>query len=141
MSENGDKELSIYEVTNRTTGLKSYQPATNAQDACKQAGWLIDDCFIVQERVTRRRGSGDTPLALVKIPCQTCPFQYVECKKPDDLDCPTRPSAPELQNWMKQAAEAHLCSFVGEDLTKKNHQLQQKWVTIEEAVKELSAKS
>ncbi|GAI43779.1 unnamed protein product, partial [marine sediment metagenome] len=42
------QDLKIYELTNKTTGHKHFSVSTNPQDACKQAGWLIDDCFIVE---------------------------------------------------------------------------------------------
>ncbi|GAJ00789.1 unnamed protein product, partial [marine sediment metagenome] len=56
-------------------------------------------------------------------------------------ECPTRPSAPELQNWLKQAAEAHLCGYVGEALTKNDYHLGQKWCPMERAIEELAHRS
>jgi len=141
MRETNNQELKIYEVNHRTTGEKSYQAATTAEAACKQAGWLVGDCFIVEQKPRRKPAPGHDPPLFVKIPCQTCPFQYTECRKPDGEECPTRPSAPEVQNWLKQVAEAHLCGYVGKDLSNKDYNLGQKWVRIEEAIKELAPKT
>jgi len=140
MSNNEHQELKIYEVNHRTTGDKSYQAARTAEDACKQAGWLIGDCFIVEQPPRRKPVPDHDTMLLVKIPCLTCPFQYAECRKPIAEKCPTQPSAPELQDWLKQAAQAHLCDYVGESLTKKDHNLGQKWLPIAEAIKELTPK-
>ncbi|MBA7570441.1 hypothetical protein ES708_12191 [subsurface metagenome] len=141
MSSPQDAELQIYEVTNKLTGEKRYQPATNAEDACKQTGWLIADCFAIEAKPQRKPRRDDHSAMLIKIPCETCPFQYGECKKLPEADCPVRPAIPELQEWLKRTAEAHLCPYVGKELTKKDYQLKQKWVTIEEAIDELAPKS
>jgi len=137
MSKDNGNELKIYEIINQTTGEKSFQPATNAEDACKQAGWLIGDCFVRAEKPRIKPVPDHDSLVLVHIPCETCPFQYAECRKPATEDCPTRPSAPELQNWLKQAAEAHLCNYYGQELSKTDYQLGQKWLPMEQAIKEL----
>ncbi|MBA7661065.1 hypothetical protein ES703_69077 [subsurface metagenome] len=137
MSQTTDQELKIYEVTLRATGKKSCQPATTAEDACKQAGWLIADCFVVAQKPRHEHRDKQEPQTLVKIPCFTCPFQYAECRKPATEECPTRPSAPELQNWLKQAAEAHLCNYVGQELSKTDYQLSQKWLPMDKAIEEL----
>jgi len=141
MSETKAQELKIYEVNNRTTGERSYQPATNAEDACKQAGWLIGDCFVVEQQPKLKPTQKGATELQVKIPCQTCPFQYTECRKPADQDCITRPSAPELQNWLKQVAEAHLCPYTGVDLAKKDYFLQRKWTQVVKAIDELTPKA
>lgn len=135
-----DQELQIYEVIHRETGVKSYQAATTAEDACKQAGWLIGDCFVVPQKPRRKPVPDHEPLCLVKIPCLVCPYQYAECIKPEDEVCPTQREAPELPEWLKQASQAHLCTFIGVSLAKIDHRLYQKWIPIEDAVKELSAK-
>ena len=137
MSQNGDQELKIYEVTHRETGEKSYQAAQTAEDACKQAGWLIGDCFIREEKPKRKARGDNHSAMLVKIPCQVCPFQYAECRKPATEECPTRPTAPELQNWIKQATESHLCNHIGQELSQTNYHLGQKWVPIKQAIEEL----
>lgn len=140
MTDNGDHELAIYEITNRTTGEKSYQAAKTAEDACKLAGWLIGDCFVNPQKPRRQPGQTTDNRLLVKINCLTCPFQYAECRKPIDEECPTRPAAPELQDWLKQAAEAHLCDYTGQTLTKKDYNLAQKWCNVKDAIKELAPK-
>lgn len=140
MSETGDQELKIYEIINQTTGEKSYQPATTAQDACKQAGWLIGDCYVNEQKPRRKPVPDHDTLILVKIPCQVCPFQYAECKKPAEAECLCQPNSPELQEWLKQISQAHLCDYAGRELTKKDYNLGQKWLPIEDAIKELSPK-
>lgn len=141
MSTNNDQELKIYEVNHRTTGERSYQAARTAEDACKQAGWLIGDCYIIEQKPRYKPRPHHEPLVLVKIPCLTCPFQYAECLKPDSENCPTQPSAPDLNEWLKQATQAHLCHYTGKDLTKKDYNLSRKWLPIADAIKELSPKS
>ena len=138
MTNTNEQELQIYEVTNRTTGNTSYQPATNAEDACKQAGWLIGDCYVSIHKPRYKPIPDHEGLNLVKLPCLTCPYQYAECQKPPALDCPVRPQAPDIQEWLKQATKTRLCPFVGETLTKKDHNLGQKWIPIEQAIKELT---
>lgn len=138
MSSNVESNLRIYEVSNRITGEKSYQAAKTTEDACKQTGWHIGDCFVnTQKPRHHHKDKGESEL-LVKIPCLTCPFQYAVCRKPATEECPTRPSAPELQNWIKQATEAHLCGYVGAELSKTDYHLGQKWLPMEQAIKELS---
>ena len=135
------KKLDIYEVSNQDTGEKVYKAATTPQDACEQAGWQIGDCFVFLQKPRSYHVADHDPILKVKISCRTCPFQFAECLKVDTEECPTRPSSPELQNWLKQAAESHLCGYIGVSLTKKDYYSGQKWVTIEIAVKELTAKS
>jgi len=134
------QHLKIYEVTHTQTGDKSYQAATNAQDACKQAGWFTGHCFIIEQQPHRKPLPHHEPLLLVKIPCFTCPFQYAECRKPESEKCPTQPSTPELHDWLKQAAQSRLCHYVGQDLTKNDYNLGQKWLKIEDAINELTPK-
>jgi len=137
MSQTEAQELKIYEITHRATGETSFQAASSAEDACKKRGWPIGDCYVNPQK-PRRSLDADTPSQLVvKIPCRTCPFQYGECRKPETEDCPTRPSAPELQNWLKQAAQAHLCQYVGVELSKTDYHLGQKWLPMEKAIEEL----
>ena len=132
------KELKIYEITNRTTGEKHYVVSDNAQDACQQAGWLIGDCFVFEQKPRRRPMSHPEPLTLYKIPCRVCFYQYGECVNPPGEQCPCRPDSPDLNEWLKQVAKAHLCPHVGEQLKSQDYDLAQKWVTIEQAIKELS---
>lgn len=131
----------LYEVTNRITGERWLAISDNAENACMQADWLIGDCYV--REVTGQRGhskAGEPPLK-VKIPCRVCPFQYAECKKPDEADCPVHINSPDLNEWLKQAATAHLCLHVGQDLTMKDYNLSQKWVTLPKAIEELTPKS
>jgi len=132
------QDLKIYEVLSTLTVEKSYQVATNAQDACLQAGWKIGDCYVHPLEPQRRTSPDQGTELRVKIPCHTCPFQYADCTKPDDVVCPVKPQAPELNEWLKQASEAHLCSYQGHALSKQDHTLGQKWVTMEQAIKELA---
>lgn len=138
MGETQDLELHVFEVNNKQTGEKSFQVASNAQDACKQAGWLIGDCYVNPQRPHHKTGLDGRTIQLATIPCITCPFQYGECKKPDDVDCPVRPQAPELKEWLKQAAEAHICPYQGQELTKKDHDLGRKTIPMEQAILELT---
>ena len=137
MSNQSDTKLKIYEVTNRATGDKSYQPATNAEDACRQAGWQIGDCFVNEQRPRRKPFLHHDPLALVKIPCHTCPFQYAECRKPSAEECLVQHDAPDVTEWFKQVCQARLCPHVGCVLTKKDYNLSQKWLPEAQAIEEL----
>ncbi len=137
MSQTNDQELKIYEISNRDTGEKHFAASYSAEEACKQAGWLIGDCFIREEKPKRKARGDNHSALLVKVPCQVCPFQYGECKKPDTEACPTRNEAPDLLEWSKQAALAHLCPFIGEVLTKKDYQNHQKWLPMVQAIEEL----
>jgi len=137
MSETETQDLKIYELTNRNTGERHFQVNLGQPKVCSRPGWLIGDCF-VREVKPQRKPIGDNHSALlVKIPCQVCPFQYAECRKPDEADCPTQPNAPELQEWLKQAAQAHLCDYYGQELSQTDYHLGQKWVPMEQAIKEL----
>jgi len=141
MSKTKAQELKIYEVSNQDTGQKLYKAATSPTDACKQAGWKIGDCYVFQQKPRSFHVPDHDPILKVKISCCTCPFQFAECTKPASEDCPTRPSSPELQNWLKQAAESHLCGHIGESLTKTDYNLGQKWVPMEQAIEELARTS
>jgi hypothetical protein len=132
------EELKIYEITNRTTGKKHYSVSDNAQDACKQAGWSIGDCFVHEQKPRRKPVPDHEPLLLVKIPCRVCSYQYAQCANPPGEQCPCRPDTPDLNEWLKQVAKAHLCPHVGKKLAKVDYDLGQKWETIEQAIKDLS---
>jgi len=138
MSQNKDQELKIYVIVNRNTGEVVRQAASNAEDACQRAGWLIGDCFVREQQPRYKPVPDHEPLVLVKLPCQTCPYQWAECLKPPEQDCPCRREMPVLNEWLKEISKAHLCEFVGKELAKTDYRLGQKWVTIAQAIKELS---
>jgi len=131
-------DLKIYEIITTITGEKSYQGATNAQDACLQAGWQIGDCYDHPLEPQLRTSPDQGTELRVKIPCHSCPYHYSDCTKGENDPCPVKPQAPELNEWMKQATRSHLCPYQGNALSKKDHQLGQKWVTMEQAIKELA---
>ncbi len=131
-------ELKIYEVHNRDTGQKHYSVATNTEDACKLIGWQIGDCFVSEVKPQRKARGDNHSALLVKIPCQVCPFQYAECRKPTKEKCPVHPNAPDWKEWLKQAAEAHLCQYYGQELSNNDYHLGQKWLPMEQAIEELS---
>jgi len=137
MTQTNEKELKIYEVSNRITGEKHYSVSDNTEEACKQAGWPQCDCFIVDVHKKYTAAGRAEITTLVKIPCQICPFQYGECKKPATEDCPVQPTAPELKEWLKQAAQAHLCDYYGEALDKNDYLKRQKWLPMDKAIEEL----
>ena len=88
MSETEDQELKIYELTNLNTGEKQFSVSNNAQDACKQAGCIVGDCFVREVKPELRpRGDGHSVL-MVKIPCRVCPYQFGEGVRPDTEVCP-----------------------------------------------------
>ncbi|MBA7656318.1 hypothetical protein ES703_64242 [subsurface metagenome] len=141
MSTNGYQELKTYELTNKNTGQKRYAVGVNQQDCCRQIGWLIGDCFIVEHKPIRKAGKDEHSALLVKIPCQVCPFQYAECRKPAEAECPVRPNAPEFKEWLGQALEAHRCDYYGQELSHTDYRLSQRWLPMEQAIVELAHRS
>ena len=137
MSETEAQELKIYELTNKNSGEKRYVVGVNQQDCCRQIGWLIGDCFIREEKPRRKARGDDHSALLYKVPCLVCPFQYAECRKPADKDCPVQPNAPDLHEWLKQAAQAHLCDYYGQELSEKDYHFNQKWIPLAQAIEEL----
>ncbi len=137
MTNNTAQELKIYELTNKNTGEKHLSVSDNAQDACKQAGWIIGDCFVREVKPQRKARGDDHSALMVKIPCQVCPFQYGECRKPTKEECPVQPNAPGLKEWLKQVAQAHLCDYCGQELSETDHHLNQKWLPMQQAIEEL----
>ncbi len=140
MSRNNDQGLKIYKLTNKNTGENHYVVGVNQMDCCRQIGWLIGDCFIVEVKPQRKARRDDHSALMVKIPCHVCPFQYAECKKPAEAECPVQPNAPDLNEWLVQAAQAHLCDYYGQELLNTDYHLGQKWLRIEEAISELALK-
>jgi len=138
MSQTQETKAKLYYITNRATKKRGLAVSDNAQDACKQLGWMIGDCFVQEahEHLRRRKEHGLEPL--VRVPTLTCPYQYAACKRPKNTPCSLNQDTPDLPEWLRVAMQAHLCAYVGEPLYKKDHALQQKWVTIEEAVKEFA---
>ncbi len=126
MSNNGDQQLKIYELHNRDTGEKRYAVGVNQMDCCRLIGWKIGDCFITEVKEQRGHGKAGDPPLKVRIPCQVCLYQYAECQKPAREQCPCRPESPDLNEWWRQAAEAHLCDFVGQELNKNDYNLRLK---------------
>lgn len=140
MTSTQSRDLKIYEITNRNTGEKRYSVSDNAQNACKQLGWLIGDCYVNEQKPKYQHGKKRTPDLLFRVPCQVCPYQYAECKKVAGDNCPCQPETPDVKEWLNQATQAHLCLHVGSELAKKDHQLHQKWCPIEQAIEELAPK-
>ena len=141
MSETTDQELKIYEVTNKDSGDKRYVVGVNQMDCCRQLGWKIGDCFIREEKPKRKARGDNHSALLVKLSCQVCPFQYADCRKPPRVDCPVQPNSPDIHEWLKQAAEAHLCDYVGQELSNTDYHLGQKWLPMEQAIEELARTS
>lgn len=139
MSQNNTEKLRIYKITHRTTGARLYQVASNAEDALSLANRIPADCFIVELKPRRMPVPDHETIVLYKIPCDVCPYQYAVCDKPEDVECPTRYDIPDLKEWLKRASEAHLCPHVGIELYKIDYNLHQKWVPLEQAIRELSA--
>ena len=134
------QELKIYEVTHRSTGERHYAVSETAHDACSQAGWLIGDCYVKEQKPIRKHNKHEQAILLVKIPCQICPYQFTECNKPADAECPVRFETPDLNEWLRQTAKAHLCLHTGEDIGKRDYQKHLKRVSLQQAISELSAK-
>ena len=128
----------IYHITNATTGEKVLEAAHSPQEACQQAGWSVHDCYVVSARPQRRPGHYRDNQLYIKLTCKVCPYQYGECLRKDDQTCPCQSNTPDLKEWYTQVSKAHLCDFVGKHLMSQDYRLQQKWVTVEEALRILS---
>lgn len=139
MSNDFGPELKIYEITHRTTGDKIYQVALSAEDAYQRSGRIPADCFITEQKPRRKPVPDTATLILYRIPCEVCPYQYATCDKPEHAECPIQTNVPDFKEWLKRAAEAHLCPHVGIALHKTDYNLHQKWVSLEQALKELSS--
>lgn len=136
-----NQELKLYEVTNRNTGEKHYTIDSNAQDACLQAGWLIADCYIIEQQPIRKYDKHQRSTLLVKIPCHICSYQLTECNKPNDTDCPIQPQTSDLHQWLDEIAKSRLCHYVGHHLAPHDYQTWLKRVSLDEAIKELTPKA
>ncbi|MBA7624109.1 hypothetical protein ES703_31513 [subsurface metagenome] len=137
MSTNEAPELKIYELTNRNTGERHLQVNLGQPKVCSRPGWLIGDCFVREVKPQRKARGDDHSALMVKLPCQVCPFQYAECRKPAQAECPTQPNTPDLTEWLRQAALAHLCDYCGQSLSKNDYHLGQKWLPMGKAIEEL----
>jgi len=140
MNTSEANKLKLFEVTLRVTGEKHYAVDYNAQDACLQAGWLIGDCYVVEQKPLAKLDKHERSILFIKIPCQVCPYQFTECKKPSETECPTRPDTSDPVEWQRQISKSHFCPHTGEDLSKRDYQKRLKRVPLEEATKELASK-
>jgi len=138
MTQKKVNQLEIWEVSNQDTGAKVYTAALNPQDACEQAGWKIEDCFVYHQKPRKQSVKGKGDILLVRIPCLVCSFQYTECLSPATTECPVPHDSPDMNEWLKQVIRAHLCDYVGQDLSKHDHTLRQKWLPMEQAIEELA---
>ena len=138
MTTSEAKELKLYEVTHRLTGEQHFAVSDNAQDACLQAGWLIGDCYVLEQKPLTKYGKHDRATLLVKIPCHVCPYQYAECTKPADAECPIRANTTDPGQWQKEISKVRSCPHMGEDLGKRNYDRRLKRTTLEAAIVELA---
>lgn len=133
-------EIKLYEVISRSTGERLLKAATSAEDACKSACLLIGDCYVHEAEGRLRKNDEGHSRTMVKLSCQVCCYQYAECLKPDGIECPARSNVPDWKAWIKTVLRAHQCPHTGVELAIKDHELHQKWLPIDQAIKELSAK-
>lgn len=137
MEENSSQRQKLYQITNRDTGEERTVVSDNAQDACSSLGWLTGDCHFMLVRGHFKAGKDGEGQLLFEVPCEVCNFQWASCDRPLGQPCPCSIENPDLGKWLLNVTMAHLCEFVGQDLDKKDHQIHQKWVTLDQAVKEL----
>jgi rubredoxin len=140
MTTNEAQELKLYEVTHRATGERHYAVDYNAQDACLQSGWAIGDCYVLEQKPITKLDKHERAILFVKIPCKVCPYQFTECNKVSDTDCPIRPETEDPKQWLNQIAKARICPHVGEDLGKRDYEKRLKRVTLDQAINELADK-
>ncbi len=134
------QELKLYEVMNKNTGERHFAVSYNAQDACLQAGWLIGDCYVVEQKPLAKYHKKQLTRLLVKIPCRVCPYVFTDCNKPDNTDCPVRLDTQDLNEWLKETSKASICLYTGEHLSNRDYQIRLKTTTLAQAIKELSPK-
>ena len=140
MSQTPETNKKIWELRSRFTGDRTLVVALDQTEALLQVKGDLDRYAVheVKQYWKMQKGAGwDYRVA---IPTETCPYQYGSCNRPEGTTCGFVGDCPDLQEWLKRAHQAHLCPHVGQQLTKKDHMLKQKWVTMADAVKELSAK-
>ncbi len=130
--------VNIYEVTSRSTGAKHFTVAASPKGACNLHGWDIEDCFVKEVQPHYQPGKKETLGLLVTIPCKLCLYQYSACDLPLGQQCPCKPTTPEINEWVRQAMQSHLCNFVGQSLTRKHYEQSQKTVPLSQAVEELT---
>lgn len=135
MNQNENQELKIYELTDKATGRTHISVSDTAQDACKQAGWLIGDCLVSLHYPLVKPTKNGHFKPMVWMPCQVCPYQYGECTKPPEAQCSVQHNAPNLNEWLIQVAAAHLCEYTGEKLTERDYTQRRKWTSYEETIK------
>lgn len=140
MSEYESTEKKIYQITHRETGEKRIVASIAAQNACAGLGWMIGDCHVYEVTPEMHSVEPFKTALCVKVPCNICSFQWSECKLQHGCQCPCSPTTPDVQEWTRQAMKAHLCTHIGIALFKKDYYMHQKWLPLEEAVRELAVK-
>lgn len=140
MNNSDSTPKKIYQVTHRESGEKRYIASSAAQNACAGLGWLIGDCHIYEVEPQLHNIQSFKTTLCIKVPCGVCSFQWAECQLSPGYECPCSPTTPDVQEWARQVVKAHLCTHVGVSLLRKDYYLHQKWLPLEEAVKELSIK-
>lgn len=131
----------IYRVTHRERGTIHHVAAESGQAACDSLGWTVGESHIFEVPRQRHPTRLNDPAIYVKLPCETCPYQRAECLRPALTTCPVRSDVPDIAQWIDKVLHAHLCDYVGVDLTVIDYGSHRKWVTIAQAVKELTPKS
>lgn len=140
MEGNRSEYKKIYRVTHLETGEQSYIASSAPLNACAGCGWQFGDCMVEAVQTFDRRSSKEPLGVYVKLACSVCSFQYAECTLPLDQQCPCSPDTPDWKEWLIQVSKAHLCDHVGVELEHKDYHFHQKWLPMDEAVKELSPK-
>ncbi len=126
MTEHKAQRPQIYMTINKNTGESHFLASHNAQEDCKEAGALIGTCYVINATPPPPQEPDIKLHRIKKILCQICPYQYGECTKPPEGECPLRTNTPDLQEWIKQSAKAHLCQYTGVALTEKDYYKHQK---------------
>jgi len=140
MSENERKREHIYQVTHRETGEKRIVASFDTHSACSGLGWMVGDCHVVEMQGEKHRVAGDWEPLCIRVPCNTCPFQWAECKLLPGSKCPCSINTPDQMEWLIQVTKSHLCSHAGIALTRNDYYLHQKWLPMELALQELAPK-
>ena len=139
MAQKKEATKSIYRLTHLTSGKVAHIPATNPKKACTLVGWQMEDCHVLKLEPSWLPDGTHHSGFKVLLPCRLCPFQWAECLRGEDANCPIITNAPDFHEWLKQATQAHLCPHVGGALLRFDYKLHQKPYTVEEAITLLTA--
>lgn len=140
MSQTPETSGNLYKATPKVAGVPWIIIASCITEARKQLGDSANQFTVRGIDGKRKRPRGRTAGTYYPVPVKLCPYQYGECCIPVGGECYVKPNAPDMQEWVKRATEAHLCAHVGISITREDYEKRQKWVLLQDAIKEFARK-